>query len=79
MSKVHISSQAHEVTVDHDGGDLSYVIEKAQKLWNDTRPPERDPGPAFGFSAERDRGLSVGWNKRRGGEFDPIRVEQRDA
>lgn len=53
MSQVHISSQEHTVTVNHDGGDLAYVIEKAQKLWDDTRPPERGPGPAIGFSAER--------------------------
>lgn len=46
MSQVHISNHAHTVTVTHDGADLAYVIEKAQKLYEDTRPPERPAGPA---------------------------------
>lgn len=54
MSQVHISNAAHTVTVTHDGTDLVYVIEKAQKLYNDTRPPERPAGPAVGFQAERE-------------------------
>lgn len=53
MSQVHISGGDHTVTVSHDGGDLGYVIEKAQKLWDDTRPAQRQPGPAFGLEAER--------------------------
>lgn len=74
MSRVHISSTEHTVTVDHDGGDLTYVVEKAQKLWDDTKPSERGVGPAVGFSMERDRGLGVSHSKRWGGEFDPVRV-----
>lgn len=55
VSQVHISSQTHTVTVNHDGGDLSYVVEKAQKLWDDTKPPEAGTGPAYGFSMEREQ------------------------
>lgn len=40
--------------VNINGGDLSYVIEKAQKLWQDTRPGDKPAGPAYGFSAERE-------------------------
>lgn len=54
MSQVHISSQTHTVTVNHDGGDLSYIVEKAQKLWDDTKPPETTPGPAYGFTSQQD-------------------------
>lgn len=53
MSQVHISSQTHTVTVNHDGGDLSYIVEKAQKLWDDTKPPEAGAGPAFGFTSQQ--------------------------
>lgn len=49
MSQVHIGGPEHTVTVDHNGGDLAYVIEKAQKLWDDTRPPQRDVLKALGF------------------------------
>jgi hypothetical protein len=74
MSQVHISSQTHTVTVNHDGGDLSYIVEKAQKLWDDTKPPDAGAGPAYGFSMERDRGLDVSRDKRWGGEIDPVRA-----
>lgn len=50
MSQVHISRHDHTVTVSHDGADLSYVVEKAQKLWDETKPADQ-PGPAFGFQA----------------------------
>lgn len=50
MTKVVINGQRHQVEVDHDGADLVYVLEKAQKLYEETRPPER---PA-GFTAERE-------------------------
>lgn len=53
MTQVHISRHDHTVTVNHDGGDLAYVIEKAQKLWDDTKPTTSTAGPAFGFQAER--------------------------
>ena len=69
MSQVHISSNTHTVTVNHDGGDLSYVIDKAQKLWDDTKPPETKPGPAIGFQAEREyRRDGYAWNMGEGGQ-----------
>lgn len=74
MSQVHISGPTHTVTVSHDGGDLSYIVEKAQKLWDDTRPAANGTGPAYGFSIERDRGLDVHRDKRHGGEIEPVRV-----
>lgn len=48
MSQVHINGRGHEVTVQHDGAELDYVIQKARQLWNDTRPEPKD----VGFSAE---------------------------
>lgn len=67
MSQVHISGTDHTVTVNHDGGDLTYVVEKAQKLWEDTRPPARAPGAAFGFQAERRGGhQGFAWDMGRG-------------
>jgi hypothetical protein len=69
MSQVHISGANHTVMVTHDGGDLTYVIEKAQKLWDDTKPPERGPGPAVGFQAEREyRRGGFEWNMGAGGQ-----------
>lgn len=66
MSRAHISRHDHTVTVDHDGADLSYLIEKAQKLWNETKPPDR-PGPAFGFQVERANSHNgFAWNMGRG-------------
>ena len=53
MSQVHISNATHTVTVNHDGSDLAYIIEKAQKLYDETKPADPQPGPAFGFSSER--------------------------
>lgn len=66
MSQVHISRHDHTVTVNHDGADLSYVIDKAQKLWDDTKPADRS-GPAFGFQAER-RYTGNGYADMRHGE-----------
>lgn len=71
MSRVHIGSHDHTVTVDHDGGDLAYVIEKAQKLWDETRPPPGQPGPAFGFQAERTgRRSGFAWDMGSGEQPD---------
>lgn len=70
MTQVHISRHDHTVTVNHDGADLTYVIEKAQKLWDETKPEDR-PGPAFGFQAER--------AYRRGGWADMRNGEQPDV
>jgi hypothetical protein len=49
VTKVSINGGGHYVEVDHEGADLSYVVEKAQKLWNETRQPERSAG--FSLSA----------------------------
>lgn len=66
MTKVNINGSNHQVEVDHDGGDLTYVVEKAQKLWNDTKPSDR-PGPAYGFTAEREqRAGGFAWNMGEG-------------
>lgn len=71
MSQVHISSHDHTVTVTHDGGDLAYVIEKAQKLWTETGPADQPPGPAFGFQAERTgSGEGFAWGMGRGEQPD---------
>lgn len=51
MTKVNINGANHQVEIDHDGNDLSYVVEKAQRLWNDTKPADR-PGPAYGYSTQ---------------------------
>lgn len=52
MTRVNINGEGHQVEVNHDGADLAYVIEKAQKLWNETKPAPEPPGPAYGFSAQ---------------------------
>jgi hypothetical protein len=52
MTKVNINGANHQVEVDHDSGDLGYVIEKAQKLWEATKPGDRSLGPAFGYSTQ---------------------------
>lgn len=49
MTKVSINGGGHQVEVDHEGHDLTYVVEKTQKLWNETRSPQR--GAGFGLSA----------------------------
>jgi hypothetical protein len=48
VTKVNINGGGHQVEVEHDTTDLSYVVEKAQKLWNETRRPERSAG--FGLN-----------------------------
>lgn len=52
MTQIKISGQGHEVVIDHDGGDLAYVVEKAQKLWDDTKSHEVKSA-GFGFLSER--------------------------
>lgn len=59
-ARVSINGAGHQVDVQHDGGDLSYVVEKAQKLWEDTRQPE-EGGASFGFAAERQTQSSGRW------------------
>jgi hypothetical protein len=74
VSRVEINGAGHQVVIDHDGHDLAYVVEKAQKLWETTQGEQPPPGSAYGFSTERDRGLNVSTNKRWGGEIDPVRA-----
>lgn len=63
MSKVVIHSGNHSIEVENDSADLSYVVEKAQKLFNETRPSVTPTGflvnPAVGTvgSAEIGRAL----------------------
>lgn len=66
MTQIHIESNGHTVTVDHDGADLAYAIEKTQKLWEDTKPPTRTES-AIGFMAERTHGRNgFAWNMSQG-------------
>lgn len=51
MARVHINGGNHQVEIQHDGSDLAYVVEKAQKLWDETKPADSS-GPAFGFQAQ---------------------------
>jgi hypothetical protein len=76
MSKIQISGLEHTVEITHDGGDLVYLIERAQKLWADTKPElsTRPPGPALGFSASLDKQ----WNhdRQQGGMWRPVRAAE---
>lgn len=73
MSQVHISSPSHTVTVNHDGGDLAYVVEKAQKLWQDTKGDQPSPGPGIGFTSQ----ISPQWNhdRQNGSQYRPVRAD----
>lgn len=56
--KVNINGAGHQVEIDVDHTDLNYVIEKAQKLWDETRPDRA--GPAYaGFVLEHGPGGAV--------------------
>lgn len=61
MSRVEINAGGRHIIVDHDGTDLSHVVEKAQALWTAVEVPERKPGPAYGFQAEK----APQWNHDR--------------
>ena len=50
--KVNINGAGHQVEIDVDPTDLNYVIEKAQKLYEETKPDKAGPGYA-GFQMER--------------------------
>lgn len=70
MTQVHISGPNHTVTVNHDGGDLTYVIEKTQKLYDETKPVDRSLGPGY-----------AGFQQERKGQWDhdhhrPVRAEE---
>lgn len=51
--KVNINGAGHQVEIECDSPDLGYVIEKAQKLYEETKPDKAGPGYA-GFQMERD-------------------------
>lgn len=53
MSRVEINANGRSVVIDHTG-DLPYLAEQALKLWEQIEAPE-NPGPAYGFQAERAR------------------------
>lgn len=73
MTQVSISAADHTVTVNHDGGDLTYVIEKTQRLWDETRAAIR-PGPATGFTSQIQYPSEPHRDKRIGGEIHPVRA-----
>jgi hypothetical protein len=73
VTKVNISGPNHQIEVNHDGADLTYVIEKAQKLFDDTKPSERGFG-AYGFSMERQQQPN-GWKRFDTDPALPVRVE----
>lgn len=52
MTKVNINGTNHQVEIDHDGNDLSYVVDKAKALWEQTKPADAGKGPAFGYSTQ---------------------------
>jgi hypothetical protein len=70
MTHVHISDGNHAVTLEHDGSDLAYVVEKTQQLWEDTRAPLSSPGPATGFSSQ----IADQWDHDR---RRPVRAERQ--
>lgn len=49
--RVNINGAGHQVEVDVEHTDLNYVIEKAQKLFEETKPRQASPGYA-GFQLE---------------------------
>lgn len=53
MSRVEINAGGRHIIIDHDAGDLSFVVDKAEALWKTTATPEEPPGPAYGFQADR--------------------------
>lgn len=74
MTKVDINGTNHQVTIEVDHADLGYVIDKARKLYEETKPPERGLGPAYGFSMERKP--QPAWDRAvLGVERLPVRVE----
>ena len=74
-SQVSITTEGHSVTVNSDVNDLAYVVEKAQKLWEDTRADPSPAGPAVGFTSQIGPPPYVSGNKRWGGEIRPVRAE----
>ncbi len=57
MSRVSINGDGHQIEVQHDGTDLVYVIEKAQKLWAETlHQSGKRPSRPVGFTVEPEDG-----------------------
>jgi hypothetical protein len=75
MTQVHISNPTHTVTINHDGTDLAYVVDKAQKLWDDTTGIEPPAGPGIGFTSQIAQPPYRSTDLRRGGEIRPVRAE----
>jgi hypothetical protein len=73
VTQVHISSPNHTVTVNHDGDNLDYILGKAQRLWDETRPPDTSPGPAYGFTAQIDS--QYNHDRQQGSMWRPVRAE----
>jgi hypothetical protein len=76
MTQVNISSPIHTVTVNHDGDNLDYVIGKAQRLWEETRPAELPTVPGLGFTSQ----ISPQWShdRQQGHQRRPVRAEVED-
>lgn len=72
MSQIHIAGAAHTVIVTHDGTDLAYLIEKAQKLYEETRPADQPAGPATGFQQVERQHQSSGFAWRMGEGQQPV-------
>lgn len=75
MTHVHISDGTRTVTVNHDGSDLDYVIQKTRRLWNNTAPPvpaPSSPGPAFGLTTEICRQWD--YDHQQGAQRRPVRA-----
>ena len=54
VTRVNINGEGHQVEVQHEGADLIYVIEKAQKLWTETlHESGKDVARPMGFAAEK--------------------------
>jgi len=53
VAKVNINGANHQVEIEHDSADLSYIVEKAQKLWDETKPTDGKPGLAYGYAIQK--------------------------
>lgn len=72
MSRVEINSGGHQVIVDHDSSDLTYVIDKARALWESTKPA---PGPATsGFAITERQAPKIGFADMGAGRQPDVRA-----
>lgn len=65
MSRVEINAGGRHNIVDHDGTDLSYIVEKAESLWKASDP--------------RTGALAVGFHPGRNGSTPAISVSAPPA